>query len=195
MKLKAQALLVFLFCFTGILPVANAHSLDSIPIGLVSGFSHPFLGLDHILAMVAVGVWAWQLGGRAVWLLPISFVSMMSIAASFGMMGFYLPLTEQAIACSILILGLLIAGFIKLPTGIGSILVGIFALFHGYAHGLELPNATSPTLFGIGFIIATGLLHGFGILFAKSSSHYQIVQRITGFALVASSGLLLLSLA
>lgn len=191
MKFNLPALLVFLFCFAGFLPIAEAHSLDGASAGLASGFSHPFLGVDHLLAMIAVGIWAWQLGGRAVWLLPISFAGMMAIAAGFGVTGFHLPLMEPGIACSLLIMGLLIAGFVRLPTALGSLLVGLFALFHGYAHGIDLPSAASPVLFGIGFTMASGLLHGLGILFAKCSSRHQIVQRMAGYALIAGSGLLL----
>jgi urease accessory protein len=153
--------------------------------------AHPFLGLDHLLAMIAVGIWAGQLGGRAFWFVPLTFVSVMSAAATLGSFGITLPMVEPAIACSVLVLGLLIAGSVRLPTMAGVGLVGLFAVFHGYAHGLELPQAASPILYGIGFVLATSLLHGLGIGFAQSSRQYAILQRVVGYSLITASGFLL----
>jgi urease accessory protein len=174
-----------------ILPVAQAHTFGSQGAGLMAGLTHPFVGLDHLLAMIAVGIWAGQLGGRAVWLIPLTFVSVMAAAASLASFGLLLPLIEPAIACSVLVLGLLIAGSVRLPTSLGALLVGLFAVFHGYAHGLELPQAASPILYGAGFVLATALLHGLGIGFARKSLQHKMLQRIAGYSLIAASGLLL----
>ena len=130
---------------------------------LASGFAHPLSGLDHLLAMVGVGLFAAQLGGRALWLVPASFVAMMAAAGLAGMSGIALPLTETGIALSIVVLGGAIALRLTLPVAAAMALVGFFAIFHGYAHGLETPETASGLLYGAGFVAATALLHGLGI--------------------------------
>jgi urease accessory protein len=130
---------------------------------LASGFVHPFSGLDHVLAMVAVGLFAAQLGGRALWLVPASFVAMMAAAGLAGMNGVALPLTETGIALSIVVLGAAVALRLALPVAAAMALVGFFAIFHGYAHGLETPETASGLLYGAGFIAATAALHGIGV--------------------------------
>ena len=189
--MKAKISLLGLCAYVLIASAAEAHSFGAQDAGLVAGLTHPFVGLDHLLAMIAVGIWAGQLGGKAVWLIPLTFVSVMSASAILASFGLFLPLVEPAIACSVLILGLLIAGSIRLPTSAGAFLVGLFAVFHGYAHGLELPQAASPILYGAGFVLATALLHGLGIGFARNSYQYKMLQRIAGYSLIAASGLLL----
>ena len=191
MKAKYSLALFGLLAYVTILPVAEAHTFGSLGAGLMAGLTHPFVGLDHLLAMIAVGIWAGQLGGRAVWLIPLTFVSVMAVAATLASFGLLLPLMEPAIACSVLVLGLLIAGSVRLPTSVGVLLVSLFAVFHGYAHGLELPQAASPILYGAGFVLATALLHGIGIGFARNSSQHKMLQRIAGYSLIAASGLLL----
>jgi urease accessory protein len=191
MKANFSLALLGLFAYTAILPVAEAHTLGTQGAGLAAGLAHPFIGLDHLLAMIAVGIWAGQLGGRAVWLAPLTFVSVMSGSAALGTLGFSLTMVEPAIVCSVLVLGLLIAGSVRLPTIASVGLVGLFAVFHGYAHGLELPQAASPVLYGIGFILTTSLLHGIGIGFARSSHQYKMIQRVAGCSLIVASGLLL----
>jgi urease accessory protein len=191
MKAKYSLALFGLLAYVTILPVAEAHTFGSQGAGLMAGLTHPFVGLDHLLAMIAVGIWAGQLGGRAVWLIPLTFVSVMAAAATLASFGLLLPLVEPAIACSVLVLGLLIAGSVRLPTSLGALLVGLFAVFHGYAHGLELPQAASPILYGAGFVLATALLHGLGIGFALNSRQHKMLQRIAGYSLIAASGLLL----
>ena len=191
MKAKYSLALFGLLAYVTILPVAEAHTFGSQGAGLMAGLTHPFVGLDHLLAMIAVGIWAGQLGGRAVWLIPLTFVSVMAVAATLASFGLLLPLMEPAIACSVLVLGLLIAGSVRLPTSVGGLLVSLFAVFHGYAHGLELPQAASPILYGAGFVLATALLHGLGIGFASNSRQHKILQRIAGYSLIAASGLLL----
>ena len=191
MKAKYSLALFGLLAYVTILPVAEAHTFGSQGAGLMAGLTHPFVGLDHLLAMIAVGIWAGQLGGRAVWLIPLTFVSVMAAAATLASFGLLLPLMEPAIACSVLVLGLLIAGSVRLPTSVSALLVSLFAVFHGYAHGLELPQAASPILYGAGFVLATALLHGLGIGFARKSLQHKMLQRIAGYSLIAASGLLL----
>lgn len=191
MKAKYSLALFGLLAYVTILPVAEAHTFGSQGAGLMAGLTHPFVGLDHLLAMFAVGIWAGQLGGRAVWLIPLTFVSVMAVAATLASFGLLLPLMEPAIACSVLVLGLLIAGSVRLPTSVCALLVSLFAVFHGYAHGLELPQAASPILYGAGFVLATALLHGIGIGFARNSRQHKMLQRIAGYSLIAASGLLL----
>lgn len=130
---------------------------------LASGFAHPFTGLDHVLAMAAVGLFAAQLGGRALWAVPASFVAMMAAAGLAGMSGIALPLTETGIALSIIVLGGAIALRLALPVAAAMALVGFFAIFHGYAHGLETPETASGLLYGLGFVAATAVLHLTGI--------------------------------
>lgn len=130
---------------------------------LASGFVHPFSGLDHILAMVAVGLFAAQLGGRALWAVPASFVGMMAAAGVAGMSGIALPLTETGIALSVIVLGGAVALRLALPVAAATALVGFFAIFHGYAHGLETPETASGLLYGLGFVAATAALHALGI--------------------------------
>jgi urease accessory protein len=191
MKIKISLSLLGLCACALLLPVAEAHTFGAQGAGLTAGLAHPFMGLDHLLAMIAVGIWAGQLGGRAVWIIPLIFVSVLAAAAGLGPLGFALPLVEPAIACSVLVLGLLIAGSIRLPTIAGASLVGLFALLHGYAHGLELPQAASPALYGFGFVLATTLLHGLGIGFALNSRHYKIMQHIAGGSLIVAGSLLM----
>ena len=191
MKAKYSLALFGLLAYVTILPVAEAHTFGSQGAGLMAGLTHPFVGLDHLLAMIAVGIWAGQLGGRAVWLIPLTFVSVMVAAAALASFGLLLPLIEPAIACSVLVLGLLIAGSVRLPTSVGALLVSLFAVFHGYAHGLELPQAASPILYGAGFVLATALLHGLGIGFVLNSRQHKMLQRVAGYSLIAASGLLL----
>ena len=191
MKAKYSLALFGLLAYVTILPVAEAHTFGSQGAGLMAGLTHPFVGLDHLLAMIAVGIWAGQLGGRAVWLIPLTFVSVMAAAATLASFGLLLPFMEPAIACSVLVLGLLIAGSVRLPTSVCALLVSLFAVFHGYAHGLELPQAASPILYGAGFVLATALLHGLGIGFARNSRQHKMLQRIAGYSLIAASGLLL----
>jgi urease accessory protein len=130
---------------------------------LASGFMHPIGGLDHVLAMVAVGLFAAQLGGRALWLVPASFVAAMAAAGIVGMSGIALPLTETGIALSVIVLGGAIALRLAMPVAAAMALVGFFAIFHGYAHGIETPQTASGLLYGLGFVAATALLHGLGI--------------------------------
>jgi len=131
--------------------------------GFVSGFLHPISGLDHILAMISVGLWGAQLGKPQVWLLPITFPLMMACGAALGIMGFEIPLVEVGIAASAIVLGLMVLFEAKPPLWVSMLIVAFFAVFHGHAHGTELPANENALLYSIGFVIATGLLHAVGI--------------------------------
>ena len=137
--------------------LGDAHDLSH-------GFAHPLGGLDHVLAMVAVGLFAAHLGGRAFWLVPAAFMTMMAAGAGLGMAGLDLPLVETGIALSVMVLGLAVALRWTLPTGLAMALVGVFAVFHGHAHGAEVPENAGGLAFAAGFLAATGLLHGAGLL-------------------------------
>ncbi len=141
---------------------ASAHILQDAG-GFGSGLAHPLTGLDHFLAMFAVGLWGAQIGGRSVWTLPATFPLVMAAAALAGMAGLPLGHVETGIALSILALGLLIALRLPLPEALALVVVGTFAVFHGYAHGVELPLSADPALYAIGFVLATGAIHLIGI--------------------------------
>ncbi len=143
--------------------VAEAHSQQGTVGGFVSGFLHPLTGLDHIAAMVAVGLWGAYLGAPAMWLLPVIFPMVMAFGGALGILGVPLPGTEVGIALSGVLLGLAVAFAAKPPLWIASVLVGVFAIFHGHAHGTELPHAANALTYAVGFVIATGLLHLSGI--------------------------------
>ena len=144
--------------------VAQAHpGHGSETAGIGAGLAHPFTGLDHILAMIAVGLWAVQLGKRALWLLPVSFVSAMAAGAALGMAGVRLPFVEPAILASVIGLGALVAFAARLPLGASAAVVAVAALFHGQAHGSEMPADASGLLSVTGFILATAMLHAIGI--------------------------------
>jgi urease accessory protein len=142
---------------------ALAHTGLGAPATLASGFVHPLIGLDHLLAMVAVGLWAAQLGGRALYALPAAFLSVMLLGGLLGMGGLALPAVEIVILGSVLVLGATIAFGRPLPWGLASAVVGGFALSHGFAHGAEMPAAASAMAYGAGFLLATAALHGLGI--------------------------------
>ena len=161
--------------------------------GFTHGFAHPLLGLDHLLAMLAVGLWSAQLGGRARWAVPAAFVGVMALGGALGMAGVGLPLAEQGIAASVLILGLLIAAAVRLPLAAGVALAGIFALCHGYAHGAEMPGTAAGAVYALGFAGATALLHGcgfgLGVLMQRGAKAEWL--RASGVAISAAGGLLL----
>ncbi len=142
---------------------AAAHEQAGVAGGLVSGFLHPITGLDHLVAMVAVGLWGAQLGAPALWVLPVTFPLVMALGGVLGVLGVPLPMPELVIALSALVLGGAVALHLRAPFGVAALLVAVFAVFHGHAHGVELPKAANPLAYGIGFVLATGLLHGCGI--------------------------------
>ena len=158
---SAGVLLALLFSLLA--QSAHAHVQDGAVIGFSSGFSHPWSGWDHILAMIAVGLWGAQLGIPAVWMLPVAFPMLMAFGAFLGLVGVPLPGIELGIALSALLLGLLVSLEARLPLTVATGIVGVFGLFHGHAHGTELPPGASGLLYSMGFVIATGCLHGLGI--------------------------------
>lgn len=149
---------------TFLLPgTAFAHPGHGDASGFMHGFAHPIGGLDHVLAMVAVGLLAAHLGGRALWLVPLSFVAVMALGGALGMAGIALPFVETAISLSVVVLGLAVALRLNLPILAAMALVGVFALFHGHAHVSEMPQNASGYAYAAGFLTATALLHGIGI--------------------------------
>ena len=144
---------------------ALAHEGEGIAGGFISGLTHPIFGWDHVVAMVAVGLWGAFLGKPAIWILPIVFPLVMAVGAAMGVAGIPVPQVETGIALSGVVLGLLVALAVKAPLWVASVIVGIFAIFHGHAHGTELPDAANPAAYAVGFVISTGLLHMAGIAF------------------------------
>jgi len=146
------------------------------------GFLHPLLGLDHQLAMIAVGLWSGQIGGRMIWTAPLGFMTMMAVGGAWGMAGFGFPLVEGGIIASIILFGCLIAGAVTPRPWIGAAAVGAFALFHGHAHGVEMAVGSLGPLYALGFVLATGLLHLTGIALAKGMHrlHWEALVRWIG---------------
>lgn len=162
-SLKQSLALAALFAAIPLAP-ALAHTGTGVQIGLLSGFEHPLTGPDHLVAMVAVGLWGAQLGNPAIWVLPITFPLVMAVGGLLGVMGVELPFAALIIAISGVALGLAVALSWRPPLWIAAVIVGIFAIFHGYAHGRELPDAADAVAFAVGFVVATGMLHLVGIL-------------------------------
>ena len=185
MKHSHTFALAVLCLFAG---TASAHTGEHTATGFASGLAHPLLGLDHLLAMIAVGLWAAQQGGRALWAVPAAFVGAMLMGGGLAGLGWGLPHVETAIALSVLVLGLLIATRRQRGTTAGMLLAAGFALFHGYAHGLEMPQAASPVGYALGFVLATLCLQCMGI------AGSQIGRRATQLAGagIAVSGLALI---
>jgi len=175
---------------------ALAHT-DANAGGFASGFSHPVNGWDHVVAMVAVGLWGAFLGSPALWLLPVVFPLVMAFGGALGVLGVPLPMVEAGIALSGVVLGLLIAFAVRAPLWVAAVIVGVFAVFHGHAHGTELPAAANPFAYGIGFVIATGLLHlsGIALGFLIGSKVGRVVVRATGAVIAAVGGAFLFGFA
>ena len=175
---------------------AWAHPGHGFGTGFVAGFVHPFTGVDHVLAMVAVGLLAARLGGRALWAVPASFMSLMAVGGAFGAAGGPLPFVETMIALSVVVFGITIALHRRWPTAAVMGLAGLFAVFHGYAHGAEMPRTVSALRYAGGFVLATGLLHLVGIAFgsaiARLRSGYAPYVMSFGGSLIALAGLGLL---
>lgn len=165
---------------------AYAHTGAGATHGLVHGFLHPIGGLDHLLAMVTVGAFAWQLGGRARWLVPASFVAVMSFAGALGMAGIAVPHVEIGIALSVAALGAAVALAIRTPTAAAMALVAVFAVFHGHAHGAEMPADAAALSYAAGFVVATALLHAVGLGMALAI--HRAGDRVGGLAVRAAGG-------
>ena len=162
--------------------------------GFVSGFMHPILGLDHVIAMVAVGMWGAQLGAPAIWVLPVTFPIVMAFGSVLGAMGVPIPGIEVGIAISAIALGAMVAFAARPPLWVAAIMVGVFAIFHGYAHGAELPESANAIAFSIGFVVATGSLHALGILIGVANRWKTGAKLLrAGGAAIAAGGVYFLA--
>ena len=172
---------------------ALAHQAGGEAIGLVGGLKHPVSGLDHVLAMVAVGLWGAQLGAPAIWLLPVTFPMVMAFGGMLALLGVPLPGSEIGISVSAVALGLVVMAEARPPLWAAAVLVGFFAIFHGHAHGTELPPGANGLLYSVGFVIATGALHATGIAIGLVHRWRAgaIALRVAG-ALVAAAGVVFL---
>ena len=167
---------------------AHAHGGLGVAHGLVSGFTHPITGADHLIAMIAIGLWASMLGGKARWLVPSAFVVVMVLGAVAAIAGFGLPIVEVMIVASVIALGALIAGGVKVPVAAATAIVAAFALFHGQAHGLEMPANAGGLSYLAGFAVATALLHGLGLAVGQFGGRLLEGRaiRLTGGAVLAA---------
>lgn len=163
---------------------AFAHVGHGPTASFTAGLGHPFGGLDHIAAMVAVGLWAALKGGRALWAWPAAFVSVMLAGGAMGMAHLPLPFVEPGILASVIALGLLVALGVDLPVGVGAVIIASFALLHGYAHGSEVEESANGALYMAGFALATAALHLAGIGFAQTMAHFALrpAVRLAGAA-------------
>ncbi len=182
-----EALLTLLLVLAAV--PAFAHEQSGQAAGFLTGLKHPVSGLDHVLAMISVGLWGAQLGSPAVWLLPVVFPMVMAFGGFLGLLGVPLPGTEVGIALSAILLGIMVAIEAKPPVWAAATLVGFFGIFHGYAHGTELPAGENALLYSVGFVIATGCLHavGIGIGVVHRWNAGRIALRVAGAA-VALAG-------
>lgn len=195
MKLILSRLSWMALSFLLLVPsLAHAHIGAGSTSGFAAGLNHPLGGLDHILAMIAVGIWAAQVGGRALWAVPSAFVIMMMFGGALGVSGAYVPFVEQGIVLSVLMLGVFIVAAVRMPLLASMFVVGMFAVFHGHSHGTEIPSMVSGFAYGAGFAFATASLHlagiGFVVMLQKKMSA-QIV-RFSGVTITAGGLFLLL---
>lgn len=188
MKSMSYAVVILSLILPGL---AIAHTGVGETAGFVHGLAHPLGGIDHLLAMIAVGIWAAQMGGRALWIVPTTFVTVMVLGGVLAT-NVAMPLVEAGILISILVLGGLIAGAFRFSVVFSSLLVGLFALFHGFAHGAEMPASISAVSYAFGFGLTTALLHLLGIGFGYwiHKINLSILNRVAG-SVIAISGLYL----
>lgn len=176
-------LLPIIFTALGVLLPSFAYA--HVGIGEVGSFmhglAHPVSGMDHVCAMLAVGLWAAQRGGRFVWAMPLAFVGMMALGGAFPTLGISLLFIEQGVVLSVLLLGILIAAPVRLPLTLASSMVGLFALWHGHAHGAEMPALSSGVIYALGFMLSTLLLHVIGIAFGLAMQ-WLVRERAVRFA-------------
>jgi urease accessory protein len=170
---------------------ASAHTGIGAVHGFGAGLLHPISGLDHVLAMVAVGMLAATIGGRALWLVPASFVTAMVAGGVLGMSGVAVPGVEQGILASVVVLGATVAVAQRMPAALAMALAAGFAVFHGHAHGAEMPAAASGLSYGLGFVIATVLLHGAGIAAGLGAERLSRTAVRVGGGAIAALGLVL----
>jgi urease accessory protein len=174
-----------------LLPTAVlAHEASSLPFGsFMAGLTHPVLGPDHFLAMVSVGMVSAQIGGRAIWTVPSTFVGVMALGGLLGILDSGLSAIEIGIALSVLVLGIAIAADRRLPVKLALAAVALFAVFHGYAHGAEMPSVAEPVRYAAGFLIGTAVLHVLGLVIGDISQHYargKVALRVAGGAIAAA---------
>lgn len=170
-----------------------AHTLDAGHLAFTDGFVHPFLGVDHVLAMIAVGLWAAQLGGAALWRVPSTFLLLMIAGTFLANTGLSPVFVDTVVITSVLIFGLVIASAAKIPLLWSTVIVAVFAFFHGYAHGMEMPESVSPWSYIAGFTGATGSLHAVGLFFGLSVLRQTKWIRLGGAAVAAIGAFLLAS--
>ena len=180
---------VALLCMLGLSAAAHAHSDQVTTGGFLAGYLHPLTGLDHMLAMIAVGIWGAALGAPLIWALPIVFPLLMVIGGVLGIAGVPLPYVETGVALSVLVLGLAIAAAWRAPVAVALGLVAAFGVLHGHAHGTELPGSAAPAAYATGFVVSTGLLHLAGIALGALSSlpRGPLLVRAAG-GLIAAAG-------
>jgi urease accessory protein len=178
---------VISLCLLFVSTAAMAHVGEGEGGGFAAGFLHPILGWDHVVAMVAVGLWGAFLGRPAIWILPIVFPLVMAFGGALGVIGVPLPAVETGIAASAIVLGCMVAMAARPPIWVAAVIVGVFAIFHGHAHGTELPVSANPLAFSLGFVIATGMLHIAGIAFGLLVRwpHGKLLVRVCGGAIAA----------
>ena len=173
--------------------LAFAHQEGGQAAGFLAGLLHPVSGVDHVLAMLAVGLWGAVLGAPALWVLPVAFPLVMAVGGLLGLLGVPLPAVEVGIAASALVLGAMVLLEVRPPVAIAAVLVACFAVFHGHAHGRELPEGASALLYSVGFVVATGALHLAGIALGavRGRPGGRAVVRLAGGG-VAAAGVLFL---
>ena len=196
MKSRCTAPLLAAILVGAMTATANAHTGVGATSGLAHGFLHPVSGPDHVLAMVTVGLFAAQLGGRAIWLVPLSFVCVMAFGGALGLVDVTLPFVELGIGLSVVVLGAIVALRLRAAIPVAMALVGFFAIFHGYAHGAEMPENVGGFTYGVGFVLGTALLHAIGVGTGLAIGNLregrgELMVRSTG-ALIAIAGVVLL---
>ncbi|HSF80346.1 MAG TPA: HupE/UreJ family protein [Anaerolineales bacterium] len=185
MNIKQTTFSILLAFIISLIPIAvYAHEGGNVPIsGFLAGLIHPVLGYDHLLAMLSVGILSAQIGGRAIWTVPATFVTVMALGGTLGMIDIGLTAIEMGIAASLVLLGLVIAAERKLPILIAMGGVGFFAVFHGYAHGSEMPETAQPMLYALGFLTGTAVIHIAGVVIGDIARHYErgkLILRVGG---------------
>jgi urease accessory protein len=195
MRIERAVATTVALLLTATATTAYAHPLSAHGAGFAAGLTHPFIGLDHLLAMLAVGIWAAQLArgqhnAHSLWAVPLAFVAVMALTAVAAVAGLTLPAVEGGLAASVLVLGLLVAARVRLPRLAGALVVATFAVFHGYAHGMEMPQAASMLLYGVGFVLATLALHATGIAGALLLASRGAFVRWMGAAIAAAGAVM-----
>jgi urease accessory protein len=189
-RVRVALMFLTLLCFAH---PAQAHVHKGEELSFLSGFRHPISGLDHVVAMIAVGLWGAQLGPPAIWVLPVAFPIVMALGGVLGLLGVPLPGTEIGIALSALALGAAVMTAWRPPLVLAAVLVGFFAVFHGYAHGHELPPGDNALLYSLGFVMATGCLHAVGIVIGLVNRGYWGQRGLrAGGAAIAATGMFFL---